>query len=83
MCLAGAGWAARRGLPLGGFLLMKVFHYERFFWLPMEAAGVRLPLGASFLRHNGSVRAKNTAGAEKALTFLQNYSKPPHVMTVC
>jgi len=52
---------------------MKVFHYERFFWPPMEAAGVRLPLEASFLRHNGSVRAKNHAGMEVGFPFRERF----------
>lgn len=53
---------------------MKEFHYERFFWPPMEVAGVRLPLGASFLRHNGSVRAKNHAGMEVSFPFRERFS---------
>ena len=53
---------------------MKVFHWRRFFWPPMEVAGVRLPLGVSFLRHNGSVRAKNHGGMEVAFPLWERFS---------
>ena len=52
---------------------MKVFHWRRFFWPPVEVAGVRLPLGASFLRRNGSVRAKNQAGVEVGFPFREHF----------
>ena len=75
--------ASGSGLSVPGAFFAGTGSLRGGFWRGNGKAPGGSSVQGEFFVLYGTTRRKKTAPAEKALTFLQYYSNPPHVMTVC